>query len=85
MKNLIAFLLITTLSYSQTNLKIDIAFDFLKNFNNVRDLTIDQNQNEVYFTIQSPNEQVSKIAFSKKQTTTGQSLNLFLFQVLLEI
>lgn len=66
MKNLIAFLLITTLSYSQTNLKIDIAFDFLKNFNNVRDLTIDQNQNEVYFTIQSPNEQVSKIAFSKK-------------------
>lgn len=43
-----------------------LAFEFLNQFHNVRDFTISKNQDEVYFTVQSSNEEVSKIAFSKK-------------------
>ena len=61
------FLLITILSFSQENTKPIPTFDFLTNYQNVRDIAISKNQDEVYFTIQSPDEQVSKIAFVIKR------------------
>lgn len=58
--------LFSIIAFSQQNENPSIAFDFLKGFQNVRDITLSKNQNEVYFTIQSPLENISKIAFSKK-------------------
>ncbi|MES2284983.1 MAG: hypothetical protein V4547_04780 [Bacteroidota bacterium] len=42
------------------------AFEFLSKYSNVRDFTISQNQNEAYFSIQSPHEEISVIAYTKK-------------------
>ena len=52
--------------FSQETSKPIPAFDFLTDYQNVRDIAISKNQNEVYFTIQSPDELVSKIAFVTK-------------------
>lgn len=62
---LFVILFITTLVFSQEQPKI--AFDFLTNYQNVRDIAISKNEDEIYFTIQSPDEQVSKIAFATKE------------------
>lgn len=40
------------------------ALGFLSKYNNVRDFTI--SRNEAYFTVQSPNEEIGTIAFTKK-------------------
>jgi hypothetical protein len=61
----IIFFLASLSVFSQKE-KVQLAFDFLKEFQNVRDIAISQNQEEVYFTIQSNHQEVSKIAFSKK-------------------
>lgn len=61
----IIFFLVSLSVFSQ-NEKVQLAFDFLKEFQNVRDIAISQNQEEIYFTIQSNHQEVSKIAFSKK-------------------
>ena len=42
------------------------AFDFLIQFNNCRDFALSSNKDEVYFTLQNANEEVSRIAYSKK-------------------
>ncbi|KIX19745.1 hypothetical protein SY27_16935 [Flavobacterium sp. 316] len=52
---------------SQNEVKPTNAFDFLSKYQNVRDISISKNHNEVYFTIQSNDEQVSKIAFVTKK------------------
>jgi hypothetical protein len=62
---LFIILFTTTLVFSQE--KPIPAFDFLTNYQNVRDIAISKNVDEVYFTIQSPDEQVSKIAFVVKE------------------
>lgn len=43
------------------------VFDFLSKYSSSRDFTISKNQDEVYFTIQSLDEQVSRIVFVKKE------------------
>jgi hypothetical protein len=63
---LFTLFLFSTFSLAQENTKPVPAFDFLINYQNVRDIAISKNQDEIYFTIQSPDEQVSKIAFVTK-------------------
>lgn len=60
-------LFVTIFGFSQEQTKPVPAFDFLKKHINTRDLALSQNQDEVYFTIQNTNEEVSVIAFSKKE------------------
>jgi hypothetical protein len=60
-------LFVTIFGFSQEQTKPVPAFDFLKKYINTRDLALSQNQDEVYFTIQNTNEEVSVIAFSKKE------------------
>lgn len=57
----------TIFGFSQEQTKPVPAFDFLKKYINTRDLALSQNQDEVYFTIQNTNEEVSVIAFSKME------------------
>lgn len=45
-----------------------IQFDkSLNQFHNVRDFTISKDGNEAYFTIQSPNQEISQLAYIKKE------------------
>lgn len=60
-------LFISVIGFSQTQTKPDPAFDFLKKYINTRDLALSSTQDEVYFTVQNTNEEVSVIAFSKKE------------------
>jgi hypothetical protein len=60
-------LFISVIGFSQTQTKPDPAFDFLKKYMNTRDLALSSTQDEVYFTVQNTNEEVSVIAFSKKE------------------
>lgn len=60
-------LLVTIFGFSQEQTKPDPAFDFLKKYINTRDLALSSTQDEVYFTVQNTNEEVSVIAFSKKE------------------
>ncbi|MDB5227021.1 MAG: hypothetical protein JWN78_1214 [Bacteroidota bacterium] len=67
MKNL--FLLFAALLLSLTVISQNTpepAFEFLSKYNNVRDLALSKNQDEVYFTIQSPNEEMAVIACVKR-------------------
>lgn len=45
----------------QLSLAQEAALPILSNFNKVRDFTISHNQTEAYFTVQSPNEELSGI------------------------
>jgi len=87
MKNklFISCLLISNSFFAQTTEAPIQAFDFLASYQNIRDIAISTNQEEVYFTIQSPDEQVSKIAFVTNKIQLGLNRNWFLFQVLIEI
>lgn len=60
-------LFISVIGFSQEQTKPIAAFDFMKKYINTRDVALSQNQDEVYFTIQNTNEEVSVIAFSKKE------------------
>jgi len=62
----IFLLFISVFGFAQEQTKPIAAFDFLKKYINTRDLTLSSTQDEVYFTIQNTNEEVSVIAFSKK-------------------
>lgn len=74
-----SLLFISLFSIGQESNTPELAFEFLKEFQNVRDITISKSQDEVYFTIQSPNENVSKIAFSKKKNNTWLKPELVTF------
>lgn len=74
---LLIILFTTTLVFSQE--KPIPVFDFLTNYQNVRDIAISKNQDEVYFTIQSPDEQVSKIAFVIKRENKWSNPELVSF------
>ncbi len=60
---IIALALVFNTTKAQTT--AEPAFDFLKAYPHVRDISISQNQDEAYFTIQSPNEEIAAIAFVK--------------------
>lgn len=78
-KFLILLFLIYTNGFSQNIKNPELAFDFLNGYQNVRDITISKNQDEVYFTVQSPNEDVSKIIFAKKKNNIWSKPELVSF------
>jgi len=63
---LLSIIFISSIASSQNNNSVKPAFEFLSNYHHVRDFTISSNQNEAYFSIVSPNEKLSAIAFMKK-------------------
>ena len=63
---IILFLLTGILGFSQEHTKPIPALTALTSFQNVRDFTISKNQEEIYFTIQSPTEDRAVIAVIKK-------------------
>lgn len=73
MNKILLFLLITHLSFAQTNEVNTTENDpsvflpeLFKEFPNVRDITISNNGNEMYFTVESFKKEFSFIAVSKK-------------------
>ena len=62
----ILFLLTGIIGFSQEHTKPIPALTVLSSFQNVRDFTISKNQEEIYFTIQSPTEDRAVIAVIKK-------------------
>lgn len=77
--NILLFTLISSICYNQNIESPILAFDFMKEFQNVRDVTISKNQDEVYFTIQSHNEDISKIVYSKKENNLWSKPKLVSF------
>lgn len=65
-KQLLSVLLISSVAFAQKNNPVEPAFEFLSNYHHVRDFTISSDQKEAYFSIVSPNEKLSAIAFMKK-------------------
>lgn len=60
-------ILISSFLFSQQKSEI-VQFDKLLNqFYNVRDFSITKDNNEAYFTIQSPNQEISQIGYIKKE------------------
>lgn len=60
-------LFVTIFGFSQEQAKPSAAFNFTKKYINTRDLALSSTQDEVYFTVQNTNEEISVIAFSKKE------------------
>lgn len=56
----------TITCFSQIIGKVEIANEKLSQFQNVRDFCISQNNDEIYFTLQSPFQEISQILFMKK-------------------
>ncbi|MBK8955235.1 MAG: PD40 domain-containing protein [Saprospiraceae bacterium] len=54
-------------STSQDTPKIEFANEALHGFHNLRDFAMSDKQDEIYFTIQSPMEEISQIAFMKRE------------------
>ena len=66
------FLLITSISFSQNEMKVLPAFEELTRYQNIRDLTISANQDEVYFSIQNTSEDRSVIAVMRRKNNIWQ-------------
>lgn len=74
MKNLYyLFILISTFSFVQTKAQV-VPFlpELFKDFPNVRDLAISNNQSEMYFTVEGFKKEFSFIAVSKKENGVWQ-------------
>ncbi|HYF70693.1 MAG TPA: hypothetical protein VD884_21305 [Ohtaekwangia sp.] len=54
-------------AYSQIDSQVELAFESLNQFINVRDFCISNDTTEVYFTVQSPSQEISHIAYMKKR------------------
>ncbi|GGW35725.1 PD40 domain-containing protein [Arenibacter certesii] len=82
MKNIrltILLILISNLLSAQHISEI-VQFDkSLNQFHNVRDFTISKVGNEAYFTIQSPNQEISQIAYIKKENNQWSKPELLPF------
>ncbi len=61
--SLVILYLISTHLFAQ---KVELFNGSLNEFQNVRDFCVSQNNDEAYFTVQSPNQDLSQIAFIKK-------------------
>ena len=66
------FLLITSISFSQNEMKVLPVFEKLTKYQNIRDLTISAKQDEVYFSIQNTSEDRAVIAVMKKKNNIWQ-------------
>ncbi|MQP24814.1 hypothetical protein GFJ94_07020 [Flavobacterium sp. LMO8] len=69
---LISFLFLGIYGFSQEHTKPIPACEFLTKYQNVRDFTISKNQDEIYFSIQSPTEDRAVIAVTKKHKNKWQ-------------
>lgn len=76
---IITFLLIYGLFSSQNKNEITLFNKKLNQFINVRDFSISEDGNEAFFTIQSPNQEVSQIAYIKKEKNTWSEPQLLSF------
>lgn len=56
----------TITGFSQVTGKVEIANENLNQFQNIRDFSISQNNDEIYFTLQSPFQEISQILSMKK-------------------
>ncbi|SHJ80326.1 hypothetical protein SAMN04487911_13912 [Arenibacter nanhaiticus] len=75
----ILLILISKVLSAQNNSEI-IQFDrSLSQFYNVRDFSISKDGNEAYFTIQSPNQEISQIAYIKKKNNEWSTPELLPF------
>ena len=63
----------------QLSIAQEAALPILNNFNKVRDFTISNNQSEAYFTVQSPNEELSGIFKTRKVKGEWQEATLVSF------
>lgn len=71
-KYVLVFVFSVVIGIAQENVSVTPAFEILKEFDKVRDFTINKTDNESYFTIQSQTEEISVIAKStKKQNNWG--------------
>lgn len=59
--------------------QVEIAQKALNEFMNVRDFCISDNQDEIYFTIQSPAQEISRIACMKKRNNGWSAPELLSF------
>lgn len=66
------FLLITSISFSQNEMKVLPAFEELTRYQNIRDFTISTTQDEVYFSIQNTSEDRSVIAVMRRKNNIWQ-------------
>ena len=66
------FLLITSISFSQNEMKVLPAYEELTRYQNIRDLTISANQDEVYFSIQNTSEDRAVIAVMRRKNNIWQ-------------
>ncbi|MDC9722018.1 MAG: hypothetical protein PSN34_04500 [Urechidicola sp.] len=65
------FVLISTFSLAQTKTQVETFLpDLFSQFPNVRDLSISNDQTELYFTVEGFKKEFSFIAFSKKENGT---------------
>ncbi|RAK22626.1 WD40 repeat protein [Flavobacterium aquaticum] len=69
---IIFVLFLGVFGFSQENSKPIPACEFLTKYQNVRDFTISKNQDEIYFSIQSPTEDRAVIAVTKKKKNKWQ-------------
>lgn len=76
MKLLISCIFLVQTCFSQLNRE---PFPPLISLNNVRDCSLSKNQQEVYFTVQSPNGEASVLARMQKKDSTWQTPELLLF------
>lgn len=73
------FLLLATKIFPQKTALVEPAFPFLKSYPNIRDFTLSASGNEVYFTVQSPLEELGAIACMKKKASRWSAPELVNF------
>lgn len=81
MKNIFTalFLLIINLFHAQDSNAITLFDKKLNPFLNVRDFSISEDGNETFFTVQSPNQEISQIAYIKKEKNNWSEPQLLPF------
>ncbi|NML71066.1 hypothetical protein HHL23_14855 [Chryseobacterium sp. RP-3-3] len=81
MKNIFTtlFLLIVNLFHAQDSNAIKLFDKKLNQFLNVRDFSVSGDGNEAFFTIQSPNQEISQIAYIKKEKNNWSEPQLLPF------
>lgn len=65
--------------FAQTDIKVEFAIDQLHEFQNVRDFCISNNNDEIFFTLQSPFQEVSQILTMKKTNGKWSKPQLMIF------
>ncbi|MES2794802.1 MAG: hypothetical protein V4683_02495, partial [Bacteroidota bacterium] len=59
--------LVVAKAFSQNSSKVELAMEQFNQFVNVRDFCLSINNDEIYFTVQSPSQEISQIAYMQKR------------------